>query len=124
MFRRTAIVILVIAGCAPTPTTFSGREEAQGDISSGSLKLYLYGEPTPAHEKFADLFAELCRGTVEQLGSKTLTEEQDRRIQDYNRYVLLEVSRRHGPKAILALCERSGLSIEYIVHKIETPPGR
>src|SRR5260221_7618417 len=110
-------VLLSASGCAPKPATaLTGRDEAERDVSHGTLKLYLYGEPTAAHAKFAELFAEHCRGTVEQLGAAKLTDEQDLRIQDYNRYVLQELSRRHGPKAVPKLCDRSGLTLDHIIH--------
>ena len=86
------------------PTTLSGRDEAKRDLSHRTLKLYLYGEPTPAHAQFTALFAELCQGTVEQLAPN------DRRPgpadSGPNRRVLQEVARRHGRKAVTTLCDR------------------
>jgi hypothetical protein len=122
MFRRAAriacLLVLVAIGCtAKPPSVLSGRDEAERDVSRGIVKLYLYAESTPAHTKFAELLAEDCHGTVEQLGAATLSDERDQRIQDYNRYMLQELFRRHGAKAVATLCERSGLTLEHIIRK-------
>ena len=110
-----------LIGCTPKSTALSGRDEAERDVSRGTLKLYLYGEPTPAHAQFAGLFAELCQGTVEQLGAAKPSDEQDQRIRDYNRRVLQEVARRYGPKAVTTLCDRSGLTLDHIIRKQQSP---
>jgi hypothetical protein len=117
------MILFSAIGCAPKPATvLTGRDEAERDVSRGTLKLYLYGEPTAAHAKFAELFGgEKIRGTVEQLGAAKLTDDQDQRIQDYNRYVLQELSRRHGPRAVPTLCDRSGLTLDHILHEHHDP---
>ena len=122
-FHQIALTFMILTlGCGPKPpATISGREEAERDVSRGTLKLYLYGERTPAHETFAGLFAERCGGAVEYLGSASLTDAEDHRIQEYNRYVLQELSRRHGAKAVPTLCDRSGLGIDQIIPKRPLP---
>jgi hypothetical protein len=120
-FRRLFLLaaLPLLAGCAPKPATaLTGRDEAERDVAGGTLKLFLYGESTQAHRDFADLFGKIG-GTVEELGKRKLAEDEDQKIQDYNRYVLQELSRRGGAKAVPKLLEKSGLNMDRILHKRE-----
>lgn len=102
-FASTALLALLLVGCASTETRrayAAGIQDAKNDIAAGSLAIETLGWPPPWDQEYALLLHRRYNIHVRRVGHCVVAEETEAHARGYNQVAEKEIERRFGDNVL------------------------